>query len=260
MFFPVRFRTHIQLPPSELHGNFDDAIQARLQASLEGVCSRYGYVRPGSLEVLNRSAGVFVKQHFNGHIRFDILCKGDVCNPPQGMVIEATVKNINALGLLAESTMDVNGQTIPVLDIIVPKRAAGISSEIDLDSVNIGDKVLVAVMGKRYQLNDTKISIIGRAVKQASTGRPATEVNDDDVDGDEEFVEGDDVVSDVEDDDEDEEAATASGDEDEEGVIVKKAKVIDEDAEEEPGELEDYDEDADDDVAEDDDEFFGDDD
>lgn len=179
MFFPIRFKTHIQLSPSDLNGNFNEVIVTRIREKLEGVCSRFGYIKPGSLEVLHRSAGMFMKQHFNGHIRFDIYCKGEVCNPPQGMVVEARVKNKNALGLLAESTVLIkdNGskakgsgtsdkdRELSILDIIIPRKAAGIASEIDLDNVEIGDTVFVMVMGKRYQLNDTNISIIGRAVE-----------------------------------------------------------------------------------------------
>jgi hypothetical protein len=120
---------------------------------------------------------MFMKQHFNGHIRFDLYCKGEVCNPPQGMIVSAHVKNKNALGLLAESKLTIDDTEVPVLDIIVPKKATGIMSEIDLDNVQIGDQIWVMVMGKRYQLNDTIISIIGRAVNQ-----PSTHEIDDDID------------------------------------------------------------------------------
>jgi len=169
MFFPVRFRTHIQLSPLELSSNFDDVIKTKMKENLEGLCSRFGYIKPGSLQIIKRSAGLFGKQHFNGYIRFDLLCKGEACNPPQGLVVEAIVKNKNALGLLAESSMFINGEKIPVLDIIVPKKSNGIASDIDLDEVQTGDSIYIMVMGKRYQLNDTNISIIGRAVKQPNT-------------------------------------------------------------------------------------------
>lgn len=166
MFFPIRFKTHIQLSPLELTSSFDDIIKTKMKENLEGICSRFGYIKPGSLHIVKRSAGLFGKQHFNGYIRFELVCKGEACNPPQGLVIEAVVKNKNALGLLAESSMFINGEKIPVLDIIIPKKSNGISSEIDLDEVQIGESIFVMVMGKRYQLNDTNISIIGRAVKQ----------------------------------------------------------------------------------------------
>jgi len=203
MFFPIRFRTHIQLSPLELSNNFDDIIKNKMKETLEGVCSRFGYIKPGSLQIIKRSAGLFGKQHFNGYIRFDLLCKGEACNPPQGLVVEAVVKNKNALGLLAESSMFINGENIPVLDIIVPKKSNGISSEIDLDEVQIGDNIFIKVMGKRYQLNDTNISIIGRAVKQPVSNIKQPSNLDDDgepIDGvpivvpDDNILEGEEII------------------------------------------------------------------
>jgi hypothetical protein len=165
IFVPIRFRTSVQLAPHEMHQHFVDVLYQKLKSNLEGICSRFGYIRPGSIEIVRRSAGNFVKQHFNGHIRFEMLCKAEVCNPPQDMVLKAVVRNKNVMGLLAESFVEVEDTPIPVLDIIIPKRAAGIASEIDLDRVEIGDEIYVSVQGKRFQLNDKKISIIGRAVK-----------------------------------------------------------------------------------------------
>jgi DNA-directed RNA polymerase subunit E'/Rpb7 len=163
MFFPVRFKTSVQLSPADLHDDFDTIILQKLRKTLEGVCSRYGYIKTGSLEIVKRSSGKLMKQHFNGYVYFTVICKGEVCNPAKDMVIEAKVVNKNALGILAESYIE--GNTVPVLDIIVPKKTAGIISEIDIDDISIGDNVFVMVIGKRFQLNDSKISIIGRVVR-----------------------------------------------------------------------------------------------
>jgi len=222
MFFPIRFRTHIQLSPLELSNNFDDIIKNKMNETLEGVCSRFGYIKPGSLQIVKRSAGLFGKQHFNGYIRFDLLCKGEACNPPQGLVVEAIVKNKNALGLLAESSMFINGTKIPVLDIIIPKKSNGISSEIELDEVQIGDTIYVMVMGKRYQLNDTNISIIGRAVKQPLVNVKQVAQLDDDgepLEGQQTVVPDDNILEnegDIEYEDADEEYSEEEAEEEEE--------------------------------------------
>lgn len=182
IFVPIRFRTSIQLTPSDLIANFEQVILDKVKASLEGVCSRYGYIRPGSIIINKRSAGVFVKQHFNGHIKFDMVCRAEVCNPGVGAVFQAVVKNKNALGIHAESTIVVDDIAYPVLDIIIPKRSAGIKSSVDLDTLNVGDSVNIEVLGKRYQLNDKKISIIARAIQDAPNTSSGVEtiVRDDD--------------------------------------------------------------------------------
>ena len=158
MYFPIRFKTHVQLAPSELTESFVEVIASKLKAKFEGVCSRFGYVKPGTLALASRSAGSFMKPHFNGHTRFEVCVMGDVCNPTTGMVVDAKVKASNNLGVLADGD--------GILDILIPRRSAGISSEVDLDGLKVGDDILVEVLGKRYQLKDSKISIIGRVVKE----------------------------------------------------------------------------------------------
>ena len=100
MFLPIRFKTSMQLGPHELYSDIDTVLYDKLRKSLEGVCSRFGYIRPSSIQILRRSAGMFVKQHFNGYIRFEIVCKAEVCNPVNGLTVVAVVKNKNALGIL----------------------------------------------------------------------------------------------------------------------------------------------------------------
>lgn len=168
IFLPVRFRTQVQLAPNSIVGNIDEQIYKKIRSTLEGVCSRYGYIRPNSIEILKRSLGIFMKAHFNGHIKYDIMCKADICNPVRGMIFKAIVKNKNDLGILAENYIMIDGQKLHVLDVLIPRRSAGITSDIDLDTINIGDEIFIEVLGKRYQLNDKKISIIARAVREPS--------------------------------------------------------------------------------------------
>jgi hypothetical protein len=204
IFAPIRFRTSVQLAPSDLLANFQETILDKVRVSLEGVCSRYGYIRPGSIVIVKRSTGSFIKQHFNGHIKFDMICKAEVCNPAIGAVFKAIVKNKNALGVHAESVTHEDDVTHPVLDIIVPKRSAGITSTIDLEDVNVGDIVYVEVLGKRYQLHDKKISIIGRAIKEPTL--PGSLLDDEDVEDDDDAlssaIETQNVDIDISDDDE----------------------------------------------------------
>lgn len=210
---PVRFRTSIQLAPADLVANFEDVILDRVRSSLEGICSRYGYIRPGSIVITKRSIGSFVKQHFNGHIRFEMICKAEVCNPAIGSVFQAIVRNKNALGIHAESFIKVNEVQHPVLDIIIPKRSAGITSTVNLEDLQIGDTIHVEVLGKRYQLHDRKISIIGRAIREPSSKSANT--NDVQSDDDEIAAIDQSIVDEMlQDEDEDAEDTSTTEDDD----------------------------------------------
>lgn len=226
-FFPVRFKTYVQLAPKDLTSDFEECILRKLRRTYEGVCSRYGYIKPASLRVLQRSAGQLMKPHFNGYIRFEAVLVGEVCNPTKGTVVEAVVKAKNNLGLLAESKVMVGGEEVPVLDIIVPKRSAGIASEVDLDTIAVRDRIFVEVMGKRYQLNDHKISIIGRVVKEMKVvvGEEEEVVADDGEGNDEEaFTDGGAISDDDADGDGD---GDADGDGEEIKPAVKLVKKVD---------------------------------
>jgi len=248
MFLPIRFKTNIELTPHDLTDDFNIIIKNKLQQKLEGICSRYGYIKPGSLEIIKRSYGKFIKQHFNGHIHFDVLCKGEVCNPPKGLIVEAQVKNKNTLGLLAEGMMEIDNEKIPILDIIIPKKAAGILSEIDIDNVQTGDIINVMIMGKRFQLNDNKISIIGKAVKnKIQQDSEESFENDLEKEGELDVEEGD--ISDIESNSD--EDIKEEGSEDElpvkGGKLVTKIKEVTIDDEEEIIEDEDEEDEFDED-------------
>lgn len=241
MFVPVRFKTSVHLAPMDLTSSLEETILRKLQTSLEGICSRHGYIRPGSIEIVKRSIGQFIKQHFNGHVKFEVICRAEVCNPPQNMIVEALVKNKNALGIHAESTIRMGDTDVPVLDIIIPKRSAGIQSEIDLEDINIGENIFVEVLGKRFQLNDRKISIIGKATKGRKVAPAAVSLNgevDDDEDVEENpFYEEEDVT-----DDEEENGSDAEENEDEEVEEQQGGKEEVEEKEEDVEEdVDDYD-------------------
>ena len=255
MFLPIRFKTTIELSPYDLNEDFNTIIKEKLQTKLEGICTRYGYIKPGSLEIIRRSSGKFIKQHFNGHIHFDILCKGEVCNPPKGLIVEAQVKNKNTLGLLAEGNMIIDSNKVPILDIIIPKKAAGIISEINIEEVEIGDTINVMIMGKRFQMNDNKISIIGKAVKDKHIEKeePLESGDEAEIEGD---IEETGEMSDIEsvEDTESKEGDDSDVEESKGGKDTKvKLVTIEDDEDVEGGDEDEYDDDIEEDEYDDED-------
>jgi len=161
LFIPIKFKSTVILKPNELDINFENTILKKIKNIYENVCSKYGYIKNNSIKIIKRSIGTIKNQHFNGNISFNVICIAEICNPIQGSIIKCKVKAKNSLGLLAEGYFD----NIPILEIIVPKISAGIQSEINLDNINIGQEIKIEVCGKKYQLFDKHISIIGRAIK-----------------------------------------------------------------------------------------------
>ena len=176
LFIPIKFRTTVILTPSEINNNFENLILDKLRINYESICSKYGYIKKNTIKIIKRSVGTLKKEHFNANIYFDVICIAEICNPAQGSIIKCKVKAKNSLGLLAEGYYD----NIPILQIIIPKISAGIQSEINIDTININDEIKIEVCGKKYQLFDKHISIIGRAIKNKNEFIKNSIVNDDD--------------------------------------------------------------------------------
>ena len=179
LFIPIKFRTNIIIKPNELDSNFEKTILKKVKNMYENVCSKHGYIKNNSIKILERSIGTINNQHFNANIRFQLKCIAEICNPIQGSIIKCKVKAKNSLGLLAEGYYD----KIPILEIIVPKISAGIQSEINIDTVTIGQEIKIEVCGKKYQLFDKHISIIGKAIKDKDEFIKTDIVEDADEDG-----------------------------------------------------------------------------
>jgi len=153
----------VKLEPSFLHKQFREEVVRRLKLKVEGICSRHGFVRPDSIEVHKICTGKVELVGLNGNTEFDVVFYADVCNPMLGSIIKCRVSNINKFGILAEAEN--------VIEAIIAKNSVNIQSDIDLDKVRIGDDILIEVVGKKYELNEKKISLIGRVVKDSSLSR-----------------------------------------------------------------------------------------
>ncbi len=100
----------------------------------------------------------------NGDVEFAATFMADVLNPPPGTIVEARVVNTNRLGVMAVVSDEESEQ--PLMEIIVVKGGIrGTEDDPRLDNVNIGQVIRVEVVGKRFQLNDTKISVVGRLAR-----------------------------------------------------------------------------------------------
>jgi len=107
---------------------------------------------------------------------------------------------------------------IVILEVIVPKITSGIQSEINIDTVNIGDEIQVKVCGKKFTLYDNVISIIGKIIKNTDENIVVVQQTEDDEIQIDDEIEVEDVLTEVDIDNEDED------EEDEDGI--KKLDII----------------------------------
>ena len=152
---------NVKLPANKINKQYKEVVLQELKSKVEGKCTKHGYIKQNSVEISSMQAGVVEMASLNGNMVFTVKFYADVCNPVVGSVVKCTVTNINNFGILAEVK--------PILEVIIAKNSVGIKSEVNLDEVQINDQVYVEVVGKKFELGDTRISIIGRIILQPSS-------------------------------------------------------------------------------------------
>lgn len=151
------FEEKVTLTPADLSReitSFDEILLDRLKATIEGKCSRHGFVIPQSLELLSRSMGSAEKGRFTSDFLYHLKAQGKVYNPPDGFQIEGDVIRKNKMGLY----LIINN----AIRIMVP-RDLHIGNE-EFDSIQIGDVIRVEIKKSRFQVNDTHILSIGQYI------------------------------------------------------------------------------------------------
>jgi DNA-directed RNA polymerase subunit E'/Rpb7 len=156
--------TKIKIKANQLNKNYKKYILSKLKKEYEGVNTKFGLIKRDSIELVKVSLGNLEQNSFEGNIIYHVQFKADLCNPTIGSIILCKVINLNNFGILC-SAKD-NEESI--IEVIVPKKSLAIKSDIDLNFVKQNDDVYIEIMGKKQELNDTKIKCIGKITKTTS--------------------------------------------------------------------------------------------
>jgi hypothetical protein len=122
----------------------------------EGKCNSNGYVRPGSVEILTRSAPIGENGKFTGNYTYDCKIKCDILYPLAGDIIEAMVMKKNDMGVYAVFK--------EAIRILLPRESH--VGNLDFDSIELGTKILVKLNKTRFQVNDSYIMGVGSLVSR----------------------------------------------------------------------------------------------
>jgi DNA-directed RNA polymerase subunit E'/Rpb7 len=217
-FVQAEFVDKVKVHPKNLDQNIEQNVLKVLKQTREAICTNHGYIKKNSIKIIKLDNGSIDVASFHGYIIFRVRYEALVCNPVKDNIVTARIVTVNNFGILCHSSMIEDGEEIPILEIIVPKHSLSIQSEIDLsdaDNIKPGNIVMVKIVGKKYQLNNKKISIIGTIVnsgytdvrleKETTGGTTFDEfdIEDDAIsldNGEDDDIEGDDDES-IEDDD-----------------------------------------------------------
>jgi len=165
------FQEKVYLTPLDLRSeitSIDVILLAKLKARLEQKCSTHGYVLPGTLEILTRSAGSVDSGRFSGDWAFLVKAKGRVLHPPEGTEVEVEVLKSNKMGIYAVYENAIR--------LMVPRDLH--LGDDDFDQLKVGDRIRVEIQKSRFQLKDPFIVSVGIFRGLAgSMGGPRLEVS-----------------------------------------------------------------------------------
>lgn len=143
-----------------MHASSRENILALLHTTLisciEGRCITEGYIKPCSTRIIDFKCGKIIAKN----VQFNIVIECLVCNPPDHSIISCIAKNITQAGIRAVSEDEYS----PVVVYIT--RDFGLESDKTYyNSIKEGDKINIRIIGKRFEMNDKNIQIIGFLVQ-----------------------------------------------------------------------------------------------
>ena len=139
-----------------MHASSRENIMALLHTTLisciEGRCITEGFIKPHSTRIIDFKCGKIIAKN----VQFNIVIECHVCNPRAQSVISCVAKNITQAGIRALS----DDEYSPIVVYIT--RDFGVDSDKTYyNSIKEGDKINIKVIGKRFEMNDKHIQIIG---------------------------------------------------------------------------------------------------
>ncbi len=150
----------VSLPIREVGKNSKQNLERAISNKTEGKCISEGFIRPDSVRVISYSNGVVN----NEYVEFQTVFECMVSHPVEGMLIECVTKTITKAGIHAE----VKDETGIVPITVFVARDHHINNNVFMN-VKETDKIVVSVIGVRFQLNDPFISVLADIVSKKNT-------------------------------------------------------------------------------------------
>jgi len=147
----------IFLKITDIGNNIKPNLERMIASKVEGKCTVEGFIKPDSVNVINYSCGKVNGEYVEYHAVYECM----VCHPVEGMDIECICKTLTKAGIHAE-VVDQSGH-IPITIFIARDHHM---NHHDFGLVKEEGRLLVKIIGIRFELNDPYICAIGRFLER----------------------------------------------------------------------------------------------
>ena len=129
--------------------NLKETIHNIIVNQIEGKCISEGYIKPNSTVIISYSNGIVEGYNINFQVGIECL----VCNPVEGTYLTCIAKNITKAGIRAQLSEENN----PIVIFVARDHNYMVKN---FSAVEAEQEIKVRIIGKRFELNDTYISVI----------------------------------------------------------------------------------------------------
>ena len=130
-------------------------LHTTLVSCIEGRCISEGFIKPNTVRIVDFKCGKIVAKN----VQFNLVIECYVCNPLENATINCIANNITQAGIRAIS----NDKYLPVV-IYISRDYSMLTQNTYYNEVKEGDRIAIKVIGKRFEMNDKFIQIIGELV------------------------------------------------------------------------------------------------
>jgi len=147
---------NLSLPIHLIGSNLINLIQTKLSNKYEGKCSKEGYIKNGSIQIVTYSTGVLQ----DDFVAFDVSFECLICRPVEGMRILCKIDNVTKAGIRASYYNQVES---PITVFLARDHYA--NNPLFLKLIE-GDLINIKVIGTRFELNDKNVYIIAELLRK----------------------------------------------------------------------------------------------
>jgi DNA-directed RNA polymerase subunit E'/Rpb7 len=142
---------------TDINSSIKKNFEAILKKEKEGKCGSEGYLKPNSIKIISYSTGVL----YSDFVKYNVFYECLISNPPENIVIECIVKSTTKVGIRAE----INDENSPFIVFISRDHHY---ERANFSEIKENDIINVRIIGKRFELNDKYISVIGELIDKDS--------------------------------------------------------------------------------------------
>ena len=165
------FNDTISLLSSDLNKDIDNIILNKLTKKYAGLCKDNSCILNNSINILKRSLGRIETNDNINYIKYDISYKCNTLSPQKTNIIDCYVNNINKMGIIAYIKIDDeyrisdnNFDNSPLI-IIIPNDIIN-EGNININDINIEQKLQIEILGTRIKYRNEKIQVVGKIIEK----------------------------------------------------------------------------------------------